>query len=91
MNRNGTNFKQFNEGKMDYLVFDTLGSKKSQNKILTILKGEPQTFDELAKKTDLNRTSVFYHISQLQKEGKVDKKFVGKLAYIGLKKEYRGE
>ena len=41
MNRNGTNFKQFNEGKMDYLVFDTLGSKKSQNKILTILKGEP--------------------------------------------------
>ena len=74
---------------MNYSTFDTLGNKKSQNKILVILEEEPQTFNELSKKTDLNRTSVFYHITQLVKENKVDKRFVGRTAYIGLKKQYR--
>lgn len=74
---------------MNYETFDSLGNKKSQNKIIEILTKEPQSFAELEEKTDLNRTSIFYHISQLEKEGKIIKKFVGKFAYIGLIPEER--
>lgn len=76
---------------MKYTIFDTLGEKKSQNKIIAVLKEEAQTFDELSEKTNLDRTSVFYHIKNMEKEGKIIKRFIGKVAYVGLTKDNRLE
>ena len=69
---------------MDYKTFDSLGDKKSRNKIIAFLQKEAHTFDEIGKAVDMDRTSVFYHIKQMEKEGKIIKRFVGRTAYIGL-------
>ena len=69
---------------MDYKTFDSLGDKKSRNKIIAFLKKGAYTFDEIAKKVDMDRTSVFYHIKKMDEEGKIIKRFLGKTAYVGL-------
>jgi len=77
---------------MKYKIFDSLGNKKSRNKIIAFLQKEAHTFDEIGKATQLDRTSVFYHIKQMDKEGKAIKRFIGRTAYVGLKfKERKGE
>jgi predicted transcriptional regulator len=69
---------------MDYKTFDSLGNKKNRNKIIAFLKKEAHTFDEIGKAVELDRTSVFYHVKEMEKEGKIIKRFVGRLAYVGL-------
>ena len=77
---------------MKYKIFDSLGDKKSRNKIIAFIQKEAHTFDEIGEATQLDRTSVFYHIKQMDKEGKVIKRFIGRTAYVGLKfKERKGE
>ena len=74
---------------MDYKIFDALGDKKSRNKIIASLHTEAKDIDEIAIAVELDRTSVFYHLKEMQKEKIVEKRFVGKRAYFGLIKEYR--
>lgn len=74
---------------LDYSTFDTLGDKKSRNKIIAALKKEALTFDEIGDRTGLNRTTVFYHVKNLERESMAVKKFVGKTVYVGLKQERR--
>jgi len=76
---------------MKYSIFDTLGNNKSYNKIIIELKKEALTFSELADKTELDRTSVFYHIKNLEKQGKIKKHFIGRTVYIGLIEEMRSK
>lgn len=82
----------FPRGKMiDYKIFDTLGDKKSRNKIIAELVKEAKDIDELEKLVQLDRTSIFYHLKEMQKEKIVLKRFVGKKAYFGLIQKKRKE
>ena len=74
---------------MDYKIFDTLGDKKSRNKIIACLNEEARDIDELAIATELDRTSVHYHLKKMEEEKIVEKRFIGKRAYFGLTKKYR--
>ena len=72
-------------------MFDELGDKRSRNKVIVCLQEEAKDIDKIGKQIRLDRTSVFYHLKQMQKEGIVIKKFVGKRAYFGLINKYRKE
>ena len=74
---------------MEYKTFDSLGDKKSRNKVIACLQKEAMDIDEIAKIVKLDRTSVFYHLKEMQKDGKVIKRFIGKRAYFGLISKYR--
>jgi len=76
---------------MDYEFFDNLGDKKTRNKIIEALKYVAKDMDELSENVKLERTSVFYHLKELHKDGTVIKKFIGKKAYFGLSLKFRGK
>jgi len=74
---------------MEYNTFELLGNKKSRNEVIACLQKEAMDLDEIGKIVKLDRTSVFYHLKEMQKEGKAVKRFVGKRAYFGLIPKYR--
>ena len=76
---------------MKYKIFDSLGNEKSRNKIIACLERESMDIDEIGNIVKLDRTSVFYHLKEMQKDGWIMKKFVGKRAYFGLIQKYRKE
>ena len=74
---------------MEYETFDLMGDKKSRNKIIAFLKTEAHTFDEIGKEVEMPRTSIFYHIKCMEDEEMIIKRFIGRVAYIGLRSKFR--
>lgn len=74
---------------MNYDIFDSLESGKTRNAIIAELLYSPKTFEQLVEITKLDRTTIQYHISQLENQNKVEKRYIRRIAYIGLLPEYR--
>lgn len=74
---------------MDYKQFDKLKHRKTTENIKELLNNKPYSLDELSKITNLDRTSIHYHVKKLEKKGIVEARGMGKKVYYGLKQEYR--
>ena len=76
------------EKQINYKQFDEL-SISSGNFLLQKLEKNPLTYKQIAEVLGLDRTSVFYHIKKLISQKKVEKRFLGRICYIGIPKYKR--
>ena len=72
------------QGQINYNDFQKMSKDRYGTVIADALQSRPMTYEELAEKTNLDRTSVFYHVKRLKNKNIVTKRFFGRICYIGL-------